>query len=60
MSCERLLCASCAGPVSEGRCGVCRAGRARIHNGAAALSPVVAVVATILLIAFVLVVERLG
>ncbi len=42
MTCDRLVCANCAGPVSEGRCTVCRAHRARMHqeNGPlAALSP---------------------
>ena len=32
MSCERLVCASCAGPVVEGRCQVCRAARAEVHS----------------------------
>ena len=27
MCCEGLICASCAGPVVEGRCSVCRAAR---------------------------------
>jgi hypothetical protein len=31
MSCERLICAQCAGPVAEGRCAVCRAARADLH-----------------------------
>jgi hypothetical protein len=32
MTCDRLVCANCAGPVSEGRCPVCRANRARLHQ----------------------------
>ena len=32
MTCDRLVCANCAGPVSEGRCGVCRAHRERLHQ----------------------------
>lgn len=32
MTCDRLVCANCAGPVSEGRCQVCRAERARVHR----------------------------
>jgi hypothetical protein len=32
MSCEHLICAQCAGPVSEGRCPVCRAARAGMHH----------------------------
>ena len=27
-----LVCANCAGPVSEGRCGVCRGQRAQMHH----------------------------
>ena len=32
MTCDRLVCANCAGPVAEGRCPVCRANRARLHQ----------------------------
>ncbi|MCG5218482.1 hypothetical protein [Streptosporangium sp. KLBMP 9127] len=32
MSCEHLICAQCAGPVVEGRCPVCREGRAKLHD----------------------------
>ncbi|GAA2396268.1 hypothetical protein GCM10010420_22460 [Streptomyces glaucosporus] len=32
MTCDRLVCANCAGPVSEGRCKVCRAHRERFHQ----------------------------
>lgn len=32
MTCDRLVCANCAGPVSEGRCAVCRAERQRMHQ----------------------------
>lgn len=32
MTCDRLVCANCAGPVSEGRCAVCRAERERLHQ----------------------------
>lgn len=42
MTCDRLVCANCAGPVSEGRCPVCRAHRERLHQQSgpfAALSP---------------------
>ncbi|MBA0049518.1 hypothetical protein E0L36_00900 [Streptomyces sp. AJS327] len=34
MTCDRLVCANCAGPVSEGRCPVCRAQRERLHRAA--------------------------
>ncbi len=32
MSCEHLICAQCAGPVSEGRCPVCRLARTHVHH----------------------------
>ncbi|MFF4410322.1 hypothetical protein ACWD4B_28555 [Streptomyces sp. NPDC002536] len=32
MTCDRLVCANCAGPVSEGRCPVCRASRERLQQ----------------------------
>ncbi|GAB2617372.1 hypothetical protein GCM10027168_57240 [Streptomyces capparidis] len=32
MTCDRLVCANCAGPVSEGRCPSCRASRAQLHQ----------------------------
>ena len=32
MCCEGLICASCAGPVVEGRCSVCRAARDEMHH----------------------------
>ena len=30
MTLDRLVCANCSGPVSEGRCPTCRASRARM------------------------------
>ncbi|MEU6733741.1 hypothetical protein [Streptomyces physcomitrii] len=32
MTYDRLVCANCAAPVSEGRCPVCRASRARMQQ----------------------------
>ena len=32
MTYDRLVCANCAGPVSEGRCRVCRASRERLQQ----------------------------
>ncbi|MBC2877686.1 MULTISPECIES: hypothetical protein [Streptomyces] len=32
MTCDRLVCANCASPVSEGRCPVCRASRERLQQ----------------------------
>ncbi|OEV03012.1 hypothetical protein [Streptomyces oceani] len=41
MTCDRLVCANCSGPVREGRCSVCRAYRARLQESGplATLSP---------------------
>ena len=33
MTYDRLVCANCAAPVSEGRCPVCRANRERTAAG---------------------------
>jgi ferredoxin len=52
MSCEHLVCASCAGPVVEGRCPVCRAARAEVHShGAFGLSPQAILVALVVVLA---------
>lgn len=32
MTYDRLVCANCAAPVSEGRCPVCRASRERLQQ----------------------------
>ncbi|WP_436786819.1 hypothetical protein [Yinghuangia sp. YIM S10712] len=39
MTWEHLVCANCAGPVSEGRCRVCRASRERMHREGLQISP---------------------
>lgn len=40
MSCDDLVCARCAHPVTEGRCPQCRAYRDRMHHhGLAGLTP---------------------
>ncbi|MEV7185300.1 hypothetical protein ACFU7Y_43150 [Kitasatospora sp. NPDC057542] len=42
MTCDHLVCANCNGRVSDGRCPVCRANRARMQEQQgpfAALSP---------------------
>ncbi|RXS88769.1 hypothetical protein EST92_00380 [Streptomyces sp. TM32] len=55
MTYDRLVCANCAAPVSEGRCAVCRASRERLQQQSggifAQLSPAVLVALMILLIA---------
>jgi hypothetical protein len=47
--CDQLLCARCAGPVSDGRCATCRAARAELHPGLTApLLPYALLVALVL------------
>ena len=55
MTCDRLVCANCAGPVSEGRCAVCRAERFRLHheNPFAALTPATLIALLVALLAVV-------
>jgi hypothetical protein len=48
MSCEHLICAQCAGPVSEGRCPTCREARAHVHHQPHGIS--VQLIAAILLV----------
>jgi hypothetical protein len=50
MSCEHLICASCAGPVVEGRCPVCRAARAHVHARSAGISPQLLIIAALILL----------
>lgn len=60
MTCDRLVCANCAGPVSEGRCSLCRATRARLEreNPWSNISPATLVALLAALLALVLVVEH--
>ncbi|MFJ9180191.1 hypothetical protein [Streptomyces sp. NPDC102360] len=53
MTYDRLVCANCAAPVSEGRCPVCRANRDRLQqqNPWAALSPMALVALVAVLVA---------
>ncbi|MGP2438903.1 hypothetical protein [Streptomyces sp. JW3] len=56
MTYDRLVCANCAAPVSEGRCPVCRANRERMQqqNGfLAGLTPMTLVALAVLLVAAV-------
>jgi hypothetical protein len=60
MSCEHLVCASCAHPVSEGRCSVCQASRAHVHHSPfAGIAPALVVLLAVLVLA-ALVAARLG
>lgn len=60
MTLDRLVCANCAGPVSEGRCSVCRANRARMEQegGWSSISPATLVALLVALLAVVIVVEH--
>ncbi|MET7320441.1 hypothetical protein [Streptomyces sp. NPDC005549] len=54
MTYDRLVCANCAAPVSEGRCPVCRANRERLQqesNFLAGLNPTTLIVLVAVLIA---------
>ncbi|MFE3092713.1 hypothetical protein ACFXG1_02700 [Streptomyces sp. NPDC059248] len=57
MTYDRLVCANCAAPVSEGRCPVCRANRERLQQEGegpfAALTPAALLTLLVLLIAAV-------
>ncbi|WP_431044126.1 hypothetical protein ACQUSR_20990 [Streptomyces sp. P1-3] len=56
MTYDRLVCANCASPVSEGRCPVCRASRERLqHEGLfAGLTPAALVALLLALLAVAL------
>ncbi|CAL9429932.1 hypothetical protein [Streptomyces thermolilacinus] len=52
MTYDRLVCANCAAPVSEGRCPVCRANRQRMQQSPwGNLSPFALVTLFLLLVA---------
>ncbi|WP_328677314.1 hypothetical protein OG905_24980 [Streptomyces sp. NBC_00322] len=55
MTYDRLVCANCAAPVTEGRCPVCRANRERLQQEGAfgGLSPVALLTLLVVLIAAV-------
>ena len=62
MTCDRLVCANCAGPVSEGRCSVCRAHRARMQRESpfATLTPAALIALLLALLAVALVAQRVA
>ncbi|WP_030241916.1 MULTISPECIES: hypothetical protein [unclassified Streptomyces] len=55
MTYDRLVCANCAAPVSEGRCPVCRANRERLQQESflANLSPLALIALLTVLVAAV-------
>ncbi|MCA6094569.1 hypothetical protein AB0K89_25400 [Streptomyces cinnamoneus] len=60
MTCDRLVCAHCAAPVSEGRCPVCRASRERLQHQEgifAGLTPAALIVLLVALVAVMVLVR---
>ncbi|MER6998476.1 hypothetical protein [Streptomyces sp. NPDC000410] len=58
MTYDRLVCANCASPVTEGRCPVCRANRERLQQEGplgplSGLSPAALLTLVVLLVAAV-------
>ncbi|MEZ7003291.1 hypothetical protein VM636_18985 [Streptomyces sp. SCSIO 75703] len=63
MTYDRLVCANCAAPVSEGRCPVCRASRERLqqeNNFLSGLHPTALIVLLAVLVATVVLLARQG
>ncbi|WP_371481246.1 hypothetical protein [Kitasatospora sp. NBC_00315] len=61
MTCDHLVCANCNGRVSDGRCVVCRANRARLQEQQgpfAALSPAVLIALIVGLFAVALIARQ--
>ncbi|MER6051988.1 hypothetical protein K2224_02500 [Streptomyces sp. BHT-5-2] len=53
MTYDRLVCANCAAPVSEGRCPVCRANRERLQREAGIFGQLNPAVLAALLVALI-------
>ncbi|MFE6848080.1 MULTISPECIES: hypothetical protein [Streptomyces] len=53
MTYDRLVCANCAAPVSQGRCPVCRANRQRLQQEGpfAGLNPMALILLLVVLVA---------
>ncbi|APU40503.1 hypothetical protein ACFCYM_31205 [Streptomyces sp. NPDC056254] len=53
MTYDRLVCANCAAPVSQGRCPVCRANRERLQQERpfSGLNPMALIVLMVVLVA---------
>jgi hypothetical protein len=59
MSCENLVCASCAGPVDEGRCPTCRAAHASLHPHGRGVSSQTLVIVAAMAILLVMLYSRI-
>lgn len=64
MTYDRLVCANCASPVSEGRCPVCRASRERMQQdgpfGGLMLTPAALIALLVALIAVALLAHQVA
>jgi hypothetical protein len=60
MSCEHLVCAQCSGPVTEGRCSVCRASRDHVHHQYGSSATALVLTLMVLLVALATVAEQFG
>ncbi|KIF06777.1 hypothetical protein [Streptomyces sp. RSD-27] len=60
MTIDRLVCANCAAPVSQGRCPVCRANRERLQQEGpfAGLNPMALIALMVVLVAALALVAR--
>ncbi|MEV0414834.1 hypothetical protein AB0I68_29470 [Streptomyces sp. NPDC050448] len=60
MTYDRLVCANCAAPVSQGRCPVCRANRERLQQEGpfAGLNPMALIVLLVVLVAALVLVAQ--
>ncbi|MCF3183891.1 hypothetical protein IPZ70_28695 [Streptomyces polychromogenes] len=60
MTYDRLVCANCAAPVSQGRCPVCRANRERLQQAGpfAGLNPMALIALMAVLVAALALVAR--
>ncbi|MFD7558900.1 MULTISPECIES: hypothetical protein [unclassified Streptomyces] len=61
MTYDRLVCANCAAPVSQGRCPVCRANRERLQQQEgpfSGLNPAMLIVLMVILVAALVLVAQ--
>ncbi|MFE7187595.1 hypothetical protein [Streptomyces erythrochromogenes] len=60
MTYDRLVCANCAAPVSQGRCPVCRANRERLQQEGpfSGVNPVALIVLMVVLVAALVLVAQ--
>jgi hypothetical protein len=57
MSCEHLICASCASPVVEARCPACAAARAQVHHHGPGLTGPLTAAALVALVLVLLILQ---